>query len=126
MKVFVAAEAADDGDFSFTVPGELVHLAPLVCECPDCGCNRAMAGFTSHKATTSFVVRDLDLDFTIYAELLFATLQAGGWVHERSGADASWVRAWAGDHIRLAADLPAEVPLVVENDVVTVRGRRAE
>ncbi len=127
MKVFVATQAPDDErDFSFTVPGELVHLAPLPCDCPDCGCNRAMAGFTSHKATTSFVVRDLDLDSTTYVELLFATLQAGGWVRERSRADLSWVRKWANDHLQLAADLPVEAALIVEGDIVTVRNPFAE
>lgn len=120
MKVFVATEGpCEGGDFSFTVPGELVHLAPIVCDCHGCGCNKAMAGFTSHKATTSFVVRDLDLDPTTYAELLFETLQSGGWV--RSRADASWVDTWASDHIQLAADLPEEVPLIVEDDVIRVR-----
>lgn len=122
MKVFVASEdTTEEGDFSFTVPGELVHLPPTVCDCPDCGCDRAMAGFVSHKATTSFVVRDLDLDSDTYADLLFATLQAGGWVQERSRADASWVRAWADEHVRLAAHLPEEVPLAVDNDTVHVR-----
>jgi hypothetical protein len=122
MKVFVASEDTNkDGDFSFTVPGELVHLPPTVRDCPDCGCDRAMAGFVSHKATTSFVVRDLDLDSNTYAELLFATLQAGGWVQEQSGADASWVRAWANEHVHLAADMPEEVPLAVDNNTVRVR-----
>lgn len=54
MKVFVATEPIDeDREFSFTIPGELVHLPPLICDCPHCGCDRAMAGFVSHMATTS-------------------------------------------------------------------------
>ena len=122
MKVFVATEgSSQDGDFSFTVPGELVHLAPAVCDCPDCGCDRAMAGFTSRKATTSFVVRDLDLDATTYTKLLFGALEAGGWVQGRTTAGASWVHAWAADHLRLAEELPEEVPLVIENEAVRVR-----
>lgn len=122
LKVFVATDGShEEDDFSFTVPGELVHLAPIVCDCPDCGCDRSMAGFTSHKATSSFVVRDLDLDAATYAELLFATLQAGGWVQERSPADVSWVREWASEHLQLAADLPEEVPLLVKDDIVRVR-----
>lgn len=122
MKVFVANEPIDeDQDFSFTIPGELVHLPPLVCDCPDCGCDRAMAGFVSHRATTSFVVRDLDLDPNTYSDLLFDTLKAGGWVKEGSSADAAWVRSWAEEHLELAAGLPQDVPLQVEGDRVTIR-----
>jgi hypothetical protein len=55
------------GDFSFTVEGELV-LVGFVCATdqadPDggCGCGRAFSGLSSRKATTTAVVRDLDLD----------------------------------------------------------------
>jgi hypothetical protein len=55
------------GDFSFTVEGELV-LVGFVCATdqadPDggCGCGRAFSGMSSRKATTTAVVRDLDLD----------------------------------------------------------------
>jgi hypothetical protein len=122
MKVFVATEPIDeDRDFSFTIPGELVHMAPVVCDCPGCGCDRAMAGFVSHRATTSFVVRDLDLDPTTYSDLLFDTLKAGGWVSERSSDDAAWVRSWANEHQDLAAELPPEVPLQVDRDRITLR-----
>lgn len=122
MKVFVANEPLDeDQDFSFTIPGELVHLPPLVCDCPDCGCDRAMAGFVSHRATTSFVVHDLDLDPNTYSDLLFDTLKAGGWVKEGSSADAAWVRSWAEEHLEMAASLPQDVSLQVEGDRVTIR-----
>lgn len=122
MKVFVATEPNDgDHEFSFTIPGELVHLPPIVCDCPDCGCERAMAGFVSHKATTSFVVRDLDLDLDTYVALLFESLKLGGWVNEGSPEDTSWVRAWAEEHIEMAAGLSAETPLQAEGDRVSLR-----
>ena len=54
-------------DFCFTVEGELVLLG-FVCATdeaePDggCGCARAFSGMSSRRATTTAVVRDLDLD----------------------------------------------------------------
>jgi len=80
-----------------------------------------MGGFASHKATTGFVVRDLDLEPETYSRLLFDSLEAGGWVTAGSSADRAWVRAWAEEHLEMAADLPVEMPLHVENDRVTVK-----
>lgn len=123
MKLFVATESlGEEGDFSFTVPGELVHFPPVVCDCPECGCERAMAGFTSRRATTCFVVRDLDMDEATYTGLLFDSLREGGWVKEASADDREWVADWAVEHIGLAADLPVETPLRIQRDQVTVRG----
>ncbi len=122
MKVFVSTEPTnEDREFSFTIPGELVHLPPLMCDCPDCGCDRAMAGFVSHRATTSFIVRDLALDRNTYSDLLFETLEAGGWVSEGSSEDVAWVCSWAEEHIAMAAHLPEEVPLQVDRGRVTTR-----
>lgn len=123
MKVFVAVESlGGEGDFSYTIPGELVHFPPDICDCPDCGCERAMAGFVSHRATTCFAVRDLDIDETAYSELLFESLRAGGWVDEGSNEDRAWVAVWAREHIEAAADLPLETTLRISFDRVTPRG----
>ncbi len=123
MKVFVAGEAIDQEDeFSYTIPGELVHLPSALCECPDCGCDRAMEGFVSHRGTTSFVVRDLQLDAGAYAGLLFDTLAAAGWVEADSPADRTWVARWAAAHLEMAARLPVEHPLRLERaGMVAVR-----
>jgi hypothetical protein len=112
MKVFVATEALGEaGDFSYTVPGELVHFPPMFCDCPECGCDRAMAGFTSKRATTCFVVRELDLDVATYTGLLFDSLREGGWVEAASKSDREWVAQWAAEHVRMASGLPVETPL---------------
>ncbi len=122
MKVFVATPSSDDrSDFAFTVPGELVHLPPASCACPDCGCDQAMAGFSSHKSTTTFVVRDLPLELDTYAHLLFESLAAGGWVDHASGQDLLWTREWATAHADLAAGLPEETPLQLDGGHIKVR-----
>lgn len=122
MKLFVATESlGEEDDFSFTIPGELVHLPPVICDCPECGCERAMAGFTSRKASTCFVVRDLDIDPATYVELLFEALGEGGWVREGSADDRKWVKGWAGEHMDMAAGFPTETPLQVDRDQVTIR-----
>jgi hypothetical protein len=55
------------GDFCFAVEGELVLIGP-VCATDEadpgggCGCGRAFSGMGSRRATTTAVLRDLDLD----------------------------------------------------------------
>ncbi len=122
MKLFTAIESLGvDGDFVFTVPGELVHFAPAACSDQLCGCDRAMGGFVSHRATTCFVVRDLDIDEATYTDLLFASLEAGGWVSKESADDREWVEKWAAEHVALAAQFPAERPLKIHRDHVVLR-----
>ena len=69
MKVLTATretQGARDNDFDFSIEGELVWIG-WVCardrRDPDggCGCGRAFSGLSSHRATTTAVVRDLDL-----------------------------------------------------------------
>ncbi|GAA3177538.1 hypothetical protein GCM10010531_34150 [Blastococcus jejuensis] len=69
MKLLTATRTGQgerDGDFCHAVEGELVLLG-LVCATdqknPDggCGCGRAFSGMSSMRATTTAVVRDLDV-----------------------------------------------------------------
>jgi hypothetical protein len=69
MKLLTATrerQGERDGDFCYAVEGELVLLG-YVCATdradPDggCGCGRAFAGMSSMRATTTALVRDLDL-----------------------------------------------------------------
>jgi len=71
MKLLTATrerQGEQDGDFCFAIEGELV-LAGFVCAedeaDPDggCGCGRAFSGMSSMKATTTALVRDLDVSF---------------------------------------------------------------
>jgi len=69
MKLLAATrerQGERDGDFCYAVEGELVLLG-LVCATderdPDggCGCGRAFSGMSSMRATTTALVRDLDV-----------------------------------------------------------------
>jgi hypothetical protein len=69
MKLLTATrerQGEQDGDFCFAIEGELV-LMGFVCATdvadPDggCGCGRAFSGMSSMRATTTAVVRDLDV-----------------------------------------------------------------
>ena len=69
MKLLTATrerQGERDGDFCFAVEGELVLLG-YVCATdqadPDggCGCGRAFSGMGSMRATTTALVRDLDI-----------------------------------------------------------------
>lgn len=71
MKLLTATserQGERDGDFCFAVEGELVLLG-FVCATdqadPDggCGCGRAFSGMSSMRATTTALVRDLDISF---------------------------------------------------------------
>lgn len=121
MRVFVAGERVSDGDdFSWTVPGELVHFPTVICADPGCGCDRAMCGFVSRRATTVFEVRDLDITPDTFTELLSDSLEAGGWLR-RSEDDRAWLEGWAGEHLSAAADFEPGVPLRFSRWVISVR-----
>lgn len=69
MKLLTATherQGDEDGDFCFAIEGELVLLG-VVCatDAADldggCGCGRAFSGMSSLRATTTALVRDLDV-----------------------------------------------------------------
>jgi len=109
------------GDFSWVPDGELVARYGIVCadERPDgggCGCGRAYAGLTTHRATTSALVSERDMTETDWRAAVHTTLYDTGWaVHMASTELADLIDAMA------ARDLHALGELAVG----TVVGRRA-
>ncbi len=88
MKLLTATytgQGERNGDFCFAVEGELV-LVGDVCAAdqadpdPDggCGCGRAFTGLSSHRATTTALVRDLDMTFDDLQLAVEAHLVASG------------------------------------------------
>src|SRR5690349_2747507 len=88
MKLLTATserQGERDGDFCYAVEGELVLLG-LVCaddeRNPDgaCGCGRAFSGMSSMRATTTALVRDLDVtldDVRLAAEGFYVSYRLG-------------------------------------------------
>jgi hypothetical protein len=72
---------ASEPDFCWGVEGEIAipTPAPLVCHRPDCGCDRSHGGLNSHKASTTLMVRDVDLDFDDLVTACVGYLEAAGW-----------------------------------------------
>lgn len=123
MHVLVAtAETQGDrpDDYSYTVEGELIRFAHDVCDCPDCGCDRGVAGLSSSRATTTFMVKEAPhLTLDDYAQAIRDALLREGWLSE--GEDDSWVVALAKLQADLAAGYEPGTILGVKSRAVTVR-----
>lgn len=89
-------------DFCFGIEGELA-LPSLVCDSKRCGCDRAFGGLNSHQASTTLMVRDLDLTYDDVIMAYIAYLEAAGW--------AARLRGYGGDDdvLRYAQDMVAEM-----------------
>ena len=94
MKLLTATrerQGERDGDFCFAVEGELVLLG-FVCASdqadPDggCGCGRAFSGMSSLRATTTALVRDLDITYDDLRMAVEGYLVASGTGPELLGA----------------------------------------
>ena len=117
MKLLTATrerQGERDGDFCFAVEGELVLLG-FVCATdqadPDggCGCGRAFSGMSSLRATTTALVRDLDLsvdDVRIAVEGYYVAAGMGPDVIGR-GEFAELVTATVDEMGDIAPSLPA-------------------
>jgi hypothetical protein len=101
MKLLTATrerQGERDGDFCHAIEGELV-LVGFVCatdrDDPDggCGCGRAFSGMSSMRATTTALVRDLDVSFD----------------HARSAVEGYYVSAGMGPDVIGSAEFTAMV-----------------
>jgi hypothetical protein len=88
MKLLVATERTQgdrDDDYTFCVPGELLWITD-VCATdrrdPNgrCGCGRGFGGLTSHRATTTGEVVDLDLTEDEVRLAIRTSLTDQGWL----------------------------------------------
>ncbi len=108
-----------DGDFSFTVDGELVVIPVDVCADAGCGCERAVTGIASGRGSTTFTIADRsDLTPALYSELIVDGLTRQGWIGTETPADdfEDFIR-W---HIDLAAQLPVGGLLRINANTKTI------
>jgi hypothetical protein len=110
------------GDFCHAIEGELVVLG-WSCGCDrggahDCGCGRAFTGTNSLRATTSAMVRDLDLTVADVHLAVEAHLLAAGLTPDVLGAEvfADHLEESVHDVLHFAGSWP----------VGTVVGRRLD
>lgn len=78
-------------DFCHGIEGEPAMPPVVICGSPEgadwCGCNRSFAGMSSHKASTTLMVRDLDLTADDLVMAALGTINAGGWTDSLDGGD---------------------------------------
>ena len=101
------------GDYTYATEGELLLIGDVCARDrrdPDggCGCGRAFAGMSSHRATTTAVVRELDLTPDGVSLAVAAYYSAGGAGPDVLGAGefAELVSETAADVIGLAQHFP--------------------
>lgn len=99
-----------DGDYMFTVDGELV--TPVVAECATpgrCGCGAGFPGFASSRATTTALVLDLPhLDDGDLRDVVEGALERDGWF-DLIGEDQ--VRELVDEHVECIAAVCASFPV---------------
>lgn len=113
-----------DNDFNWCIEGELVIPPMTVCRAdandPDggCGCGRGFGGLSSHRATTTALLREIvGIDRHDYVMAIQASLEAQGW--GRHGADLI-----VDEMLALTAALPLDAVIERRLDTIQVRQRR--
>lgn len=106
-------------DFCFLPEGEIVYPS-FVCDSGHvddrCGCRRALAGFTTHKASTTFRVADVAIDETQLHRIVKDGLTAAGW-----NPSTRTVESVAADLLVLAEDWPVGTVVEYRDGVVQPR-----
>ena len=132
MKLLTATrerQGERDGDFCFAVEGELVLLG-FVCATdqadPDggCGCGRAFSGMSSMRATTTALVRELDITYDDLRMAVEAHLVTAGMGPDLLGADefAELLEETLEDTVHFARFWPAGAVVGRYLDNVQLRG----
>jgi hypothetical protein len=121
MHVLVATSTTQgrvEGDYCFTIDGELVTTPVDTCDCPDCGCSRGMSGLSSSTGTTTFMVEDRDLDGITYRSLVRDALSRQGWLSGDPETD-DWFDDFVNRQLMIASFYaPGTVLSIVKGQVM--------
>jgi len=99
-------------DFCWAIEGEPVLPPTTICGSPagadHCGCNRSFAGMSSHKATTTLMVRELDLTEADLVAAALGSANAAGWTDDIDGdaEDQEYARGMVAHFANIAACYP--------------------
>lgn len=86
MKLLTAAAPRGPEDFSFVPEGEILYNAVIVCcNSASCGCNRALSGTATPKATSIARVSEVDISSGELFQLAADVGKRSGW-----GGDVVW------------------------------------
>jgi hypothetical protein len=132
MKLLTATREGQgdrEGDFCSAVEGELVILGDMCAtDRADpvngrCGCGRAFAGLASRKATTTALVRELDLTRTDLELAIAAHFEANGISAATIGEDeyTDLFDSQVDEMVRFGAVWPEETVVRRMLDSVTIR-----
>jgi hypothetical protein len=90
-------------DFCWGIEGEIAVPHGIVCSKPGCGCDRAHGGLNSHRASTTLMVRNVDLDFDDLVTACVGYLEAAGWA--RVIGEPAVIEAVARDMVAEGAEV---------------------
>ena len=75
-------QSDDESDFCWGIEGEIAVPIPwpLVCDRLACGCDRSHTGLNSHRASTTLMIRHIDLSLDDLVIACIGTLETAGWL----------------------------------------------
>jgi hypothetical protein len=105
---------ADADDFFAGVEGEIA-IPPMICDNPNCGCDRSYGGLNSHSASSTVMVREIDLDLDELTTAAVGFFESAGWADMFDSPDElrEAGRKLISESVEAAADFdPGTVPRV--------------
>lgn len=118
LSATAATQGARSDDYNLCVEGELIWFPPT-CSSPAkaerCGCERGFGGLNSHRATTTAMVREVDLTRDEYVDALRSSLDSQGYCSHKAEEMADLL-------LSMAEDLPTGAVLEKDLESISVRG----
>lgn len=122
LSATAATQGARLDDYNWCVEGELIWFPPTCsgpakAEC--CGCERGFGGLSSRRATTTAMVREIDLTRDDYVEALRSRLDDQGYCSHNAQEMAEIL-------LSMADDLPTGAVIEKDLESISVRSYQVE